>query len=116
MGVITPPASLPTAGGAVWACHQVTDRRQALPIARSCPGGRGWPGISPGRALLAGAAAGRVGGGGVRDSYPVRAPVTANRSTAATWPPVCTTMVITWPDAAWNGTLNDQGLAWPPAG
>src|SRR5215831_4773627 len=53
---------------------------------------------------------GRPGG------YPTRTPVTANRSTAATWPPVCTAMVITWPDAAWNATLNDHGLACPPAG
>jgi len=35
--------------------------------------------------------------------------VTANRSTAATWPPVSTTMVIAWPDAAWNGTVSDSG-------
>ena len=42
--------------------------------------------------------------------------MTANRSTAATWPPVCTTMVITWPDAAWNGTVSHQGVPWPPAG
>src|SRR5256885_1206565 len=25
-------------------------------------------------------------------------------------------MVTTWPGVAWNGTLSDQGLAWPPAG
>ena len=44
-----------------------------------------------------------------------RAPVTANRSTAATCPPVAAAIVITWPGVAWNVTLADQGLRVPPA-
>ena len=46
---------------------------------------------------------------------PVRAPVTANRSTAATCPPVEAAIVITWPGVAVNVTLADHGLRVPPA-
>ena len=46
---------------------------------------------------------------------PARAPVTANRSTAATCPPVAAAIVITWPGVARNVTLADHGLRVPPA-
>jgi hypothetical protein len=46
---------------------------------------------------------------------PARVPVTANRSTAATCPPVAAAMVITWPGVARKVTLADYGLRVPPA-
>ncbi len=46
---------------------------------------------------------------------PTRTPVTANRSTAATCPPVAAAIVITWPGAARKVTLADHGLRVPPA-
>lgn len=49
-------------------------------------------------------------------TYRTRTPVTANLSTAVTWPPVCATMVSTVPDGARNGTMSDHGAACPPAG
>ena len=49
------------------------------------------------------------------DRQPARAPVTANRSTAATCPPVAAAMVITWPGAARKVTLADHGLRVPQA-
>jgi hypothetical protein len=44
-----------------------------------------------------------------------RAPVTVNRSTAATCPPVAAAIVITAPGVTWNVTLADHGLLVPPA-
>ena len=50
------------------------------------------------------------------DPPTTRTPVTAKRSTAATWPPVETAMVSTVPAGAVKLTGTDQGVPLPPAG